>query len=201
MNSTDFEKYNKLKIEDVSSISPNDLPQEFSYESFKTIDEFIKKTKNLDYECALYFDYISGEILKCAIGDDEEVSLVFEEGEFDNNHVASVHNHPKTVYSPPSGKNFGILMRDFEQYELISGLNELWIFKAQCVNEHLMIEFNVASIELFKSARHQASLMCSEEYLIDELCDLLYGDFLLKYINDKNIRYIQLTKKVYRNGS
>ena len=60
MNLTDFEKYNKLKIEDVSSISPEDLPQEFSYESFKTIVEFIKKTKNLDYECALYFDYISG---------------------------------------------------------------------------------------------------------------------------------------------
>lgn len=44
MNSTDFEKYNELKIEDVSSISPNDLPQEFSSNSFKTIDEFIKKT-------------------------------------------------------------------------------------------------------------------------------------------------------------
>ena len=201
MNLTDFEKYNKLKIEDVSSISHDDLPQEFSYESFITIDEFIKKTKNLDYECALYFDYISGEILKCAIGDDEEVSLVFEEGEFDNNHVASIHNHPKNVYSPPSGKNFGILMRDFEEYELVSGLNELWIFKAKCVNERLMIEFNVASIELFKSACHQANLMCSDENLIDELCDLLYGDFLLKYINDKDIRYIQLTKRVYRNDS
>lgn len=201
MYSKDFEKYIELKIEDVPSISPDDLPPEFSSESFKTIDEFIKKTKNLSYECALYFDYVTGKILKCAIGDDEEVSLVFEEGEFDNNHVASIHNHPKTVYSPSSGKNFGILMRDFEEFELISGINELWILKAQCINERLMIEFNVASIELFKSARHQASLMCSEECLIDELCDLLYGDFLLKYINDKHIKYIQLTKKVYHNGS
>ena len=45
MYQTDFEKYINLKIEDVSSISVNDLPEEFSLRAFKTVDEFIKKTR------------------------------------------------------------------------------------------------------------------------------------------------------------
>ena len=116
----DFEKYKKLKIEDVLSISPNDLPKEFLSESFKTVNEFIKKTRNLDYECVIYFDYFTGEILKCAFGDESDVSINFDDDEFKDNHVASIHNHPEDVFSPPSGKNFGILTRCFEDYELIA---------------------------------------------------------------------------------
>ena len=38
------------------------------------------------------------------------IIMVFEDGEFDGKNVASIHNHPADVFSPPSGKNFGILM-------------------------------------------------------------------------------------------
>lgn len=48
--------------------------------------------------------------------------------------IASIHNHPSSVYSPPSDKNFGILMRTFEDYELIASAKELWILKAKGVN-------------------------------------------------------------------
>jgi len=41
----DLEKYQKLKIEDTSSIKTTDLPYEFSKEAFEIVDEFIKKTK------------------------------------------------------------------------------------------------------------------------------------------------------------
>ena len=62
-----------------------------------------------------------------------------------------------------------------------------------------MIEFNIASIELFKSAQDQANMIYSNEYLADKFCDILYGDLLSKYINDKNINYIQLRKKEYNH--
>ena len=195
MYQTDFEKYINLKIEDVSSISVNDLPEEFSLRAFKTVDEFIKKTRNSDYEWVIYFDYVTGEILRCVMGKVNTVVIVFEKDEFLGKNVASIHNHPDEVFSPPSGKNFGILMRDFEEYELIVAKRGLWILKAKCVSERLMIELNVASIELFKSARDQANMIYSDEYMVDEFCYMLYGDFLSKYINDKKIKYIQLTKK------
>lgn len=127
------------------------------------------------------------------------VVIVFEKDEFEDKNIASIHNHPDVVFSPPSGKNFGILMRNFEDYELIVGKSGLWILKAKCVSERLMIEFNVASIELFKSAQDQANIIYSDEYLVDEFCDMLYGELLSKYINDKNLKYIQLTKKEYNH--
>lgn len=78
------------------------------------------------------------------------------------------------------------------------GSNELWILKAKCVSERLMIEFNVASIQLFKSALNQANIMYQDEFSVNIVCDMMYGAFLLKYINDKNINHIQLIKKELR---
>ena len=195
----DFEKYNKLKTENVPSILSNDLPEEFSIESFKTVDEFIKKTRNLDYEWVIYFDYVTGEMLRCGRGKTNTVVIVFENDEFDGKNIASIHNHPDDVFSPPSGKNFGILMREFEKYELIATKSGLWILKAKCIGERLMIELNVASVEFFKLAWNRANILYSDEYLIDEFCDMLYGALLSKYINDKNINDIQLTKKEYNH--
>ena len=191
-------EYKKLEIKDCPSVNRRDLPDEFSSEAYNTIDDFIKKTHDLEYECALYFDYKSGQILKCEMGRINEVKIDFIEGEFENNHVASIHNHPKSVFSPPSGKNFGILTRDFEDYELISAPNELWILKAKCNSKRLMIEFNIASLELFELALNQANLMYQSIEMVNDACDLIYGSFLLKYINDKNINHIQLIKRSYK---
>ena len=156
-----IKKYEKLKIGNAPSIKIADLPKNFNKSSFKTIDEFIKKTYNLEYECVIYFDYKTGEILKCAMGKIDEVKIYFSDNEFDKHHVASIHNHPSAVFSPPSGKNFGILIRNFEDYELVAGNNILWILKAKCVSEKLMIELNIASIELFKSAKELACNLSS----------------------------------------
>lgn len=191
-------EFENLEIKDAPSVKFEDLPDEFSAEACNTIDVFVKKTHDLEYECALYFDYKSGQILKCEMGHVNDVKIGFNEGEFENNHVASIHNHPKSVFSPPSGKNFGILTRDFEDYELISAPNELWILKAKCISKRLMVEFNIASLELFELALNQANLMYQSIEMVNVACDMLYGAFLLKYINDKNINHIQLIKRSYK---
>ena len=91
----------------------------------------IREIKIEEDEWAIFFDYWTGEILRCVKGDDNNVTLNFNEDEFKDHHIASIHNHPENVYSPPSDRNFGILMRDFEDYELVASGHELWILKAK----------------------------------------------------------------------
>lgn len=55
------------------------MPSEFSDKAYETVDEFIRKTRDLDYEIVLYFDYVTGEVHKCAKGDGNNVKLNFEE--------------------------------------------------------------------------------------------------------------------------
>ncbi len=64
----DLEKYLKLETSNAASVKKSDLPSEFSDEAFKVVNEFIKKTIDLDYEILIFFDYNSGEILQCKIG-------------------------------------------------------------------------------------------------------------------------------------
>ena len=54
----DFKDYENLKINNVPSINPMDLPLEFGEGAFKTVDEFIKKTHYIDCEWVIHFDYL-----------------------------------------------------------------------------------------------------------------------------------------------
>ena len=56
------------------------------------------------------------------------------------------------MYTPPSYKNFGIFLRDFEEYELIAGWNGLWILKGKLIDEKLNLELNIISKSLFSLA-------------------------------------------------
>jgi hypothetical protein len=98
---SDFEEYIRLKNNNSISIKKQDLPQDFSEKAHDIVLDFIGKTRDLDYEWLLYFDYITGDILRCVKGKSDNVNLVFEDGEFENNYVASIHNHPSDVLSPP----------------------------------------------------------------------------------------------------
>ena len=128
---SDCEKYEKLEIKNAPSIKREDLPEEFSEKAFETVDEFIRKTADLNYEIALHFDYMTGEIINCAIGKLDKVEIEVNEEQMKDKFVASIHNHPKGVFSPPSGKNFRIFEREYEDYELIAGLDSFWILKAK----------------------------------------------------------------------
>lgn len=154
---TDFEKYKKLKINNVPSIEKSDLPPEFGEKSFKIVDEFIKKTINLDYEILIYFDYITGDLLKCKIGTESSIEVQFKDREFEGKHVASLHNHTKDMYTPPSNKNFGIFSRSWEDYELIASNGGLWILKGKHVDKKLTEELQKTSSKLFISSHHYCS--------------------------------------------
>lgn len=196
-NLTDCKKYEKLELKDVPSIKKSDLPLEFCEESFEINDAFIKKTSGLKYEILLYFDYITGKILKCKIGSKTNVELEFEENEFKGKHVASLHNHTKDMYTPPSDKNFGIFSRDWEDYELIACGDCLWVLKGKLKDEKLTFELKIISNILFNIALENATKMHQNQDTIDDQCDEQYGNLLSKFINDKNISKIQLEKREY----
>ena len=194
---TDCEKYKKLEIKDVPSIKKSDLPPEFCDEAFIIVDEFIRKTRDLNYEILLYFDYETGDILKCKIGETNKVQIDFEDDEFGKHNVASIHNHPKSVYTPPSPQNFSILVRNFEDYELIAGWNGLWILKGKLNDEKLYLELKIISKLLFEFALKYSKTTNTNVKEIENICDDEYGKLLSKYINNKNINEIQITKKEY----
>ena len=149
---SDCEKYRILKADDVPSINKSDLPSEFSEKAFRLVDEFIKKTIHLDYEILIFFDHITGEIVKCKIGNANNVKIKFNDEEFKEKNIASLHNHPKKSFTPPSGKNFGIILREWEKFELIAGHNGLWILEGKYVDEEITKEFQEESMKLFVSS-------------------------------------------------
>ena len=195
----DWKKYKKLKIKDIPSIKRNDLPDEFSEKAFEVVDEFIRKTDDLNYEILLYFDYITGEIIKCKIGTKKNVELHYEDSEFEKKHVASIHNHTKDMYTPPSDKNFGIFLREWEEYELIAATNKLWILKGKLKDNKLNFELKINSQTLFQMIVDHYSKRCKNITERNEKIDEEYGKLLSKYINNKNKKEIQLEKREYTN--
>ena len=193
----DIEEYNDLENMNVPIIKKDDLPSEFSDNAYRIIVDFIQKTRCLDYEWAIFFDYSTGEILKCAKGITNKVKIDFDDGEFEGCHIASIHNHPAIdSFSPPSGKNFNILCRAFEDYELVVGRRELWILKAKGFHKNLIEDVRFSSWVFYMITLSQCANV--ESIMERNRCeDSLYGDMLLKYINNKNINDIQLTKKEY----
>lgn len=194
---SDFEEYMNLDIEDVPSIKYDDLPAEFGDETFKMIDEFIRNTHNLDYEFVIYFDYITGKILKCVKGGENSVEVEFQDNEFEGCHVASIHNHPKNFLSAPSDINFGIFNRGFEDYELIAGFDSFWILKAKGLHKQLLYELNMYSRIISDASLEECISRYSDSKIISKMHDIKYGNQLLNYINNKNINDIQLSKKEY----
>ena len=108
--------------------------------------------------------------------------------------MASIHNHTKDMYTPPSDKNFGIFSREWEDFELIAGINKLWILTSKLKDEKLTFELKTSSSILFRIALESASLKYQNQDEIDDECDELYGKLLSNY-NDKNINNIQLKQR------
>lgn len=122
--------------------------------------------------------------------------ITFEDGEFEGKHVASLHNHPKNMLSPPSSKNFGIFNRDFEDYEVIAGYDNFWILKGKGTHATLWHQLNWISQALAVSSLEYCCNRYGDSKIIDKMHDIRYGNEL-KYINNKNIKDIQLIKKEY----
>ncbi|WP_406531431.1 hypothetical protein [Methanobrevibacter sp.] len=127
----------------------------------------------------MYFDYITGEILKCKIGEKNRIKLDFEENEFKKHQIASIHNHPKSVYSLPSPQNFSIFKRKFEDYELIAGEDGLWILEGKLKNEKIYLELKMISKYLFDLALTYSKTKSENIREIENICDKEYGKLLL----------------------
>lgn len=187
----EFLKYCHLDVDwDIPSVSSEDLPEEFDQKAVKLVDLFRRKTANIPYECMLFFDYKTGEIIYCFVEDNLDGKIMEEINEFyfEGKNVASIHNHPKGFLSAPSGKNFQILEIENEDYELICGHDEFWILEAKGVFDKEIVEeirekakfFYFHSINFEKNAENK-----------------IYGDSLLKYINNKVKNNIKLIKVRY----
>ena len=187
----DFLKYCHFDVDwDIDSISAEDLPSDFSSKPVKLVDLFRRKTVNLPYECLLFFDYKTGEIIYCFVEDnvDGKVFKKIYENHFDNHHVASIHNHPKGFLSAPSSQNFQILEIENEDYELICGYDEFWILEAKGIfDEGVVEEIRKKAISLYLDSFHYEK----------NIENKIYGDFLLKYINNEMKINIKLTKVRY----
>ena len=140
-------------------------------------------------------------MLKFAKGVNDGVKLQYHSNEFLKNHIASIHNHPKNAFSPPSGKNFTIFSRSFEDYELVVGRDGLWILKAKGVFKNLISEVREASEVFYIMVVVHCESSHGDGGEIDKCNDRLYGDMLLKYINDKNINDIKLIRREYKNDN
>ncbi|WP_405266962.1 hypothetical protein [Methanobrevibacter sp.] len=60
----DFMKYRHLPVNwQISAVTEDDLPEEFSPKAVKLVDLFRRKTIGLDNEAMLIFDYTTGELI------------------------------------------------------------------------------------------------------------------------------------------
>ena len=80
---------------------------------------------------------------------------------------------------------------------MIVSFENFWILKAKGIHENLVNQMNIASEVLFNSSLEKCSSRYDDIGIINKMCDIIYGNELLKYINNKNITDIQLTKKEY----
>ena len=186
----EFLKYCHLDVDwDIPSISSEDLPDEFSQKAVKLVDLFRRKTAHLSYECMLFFDYKTGEIIYCFVEDnlDGRIREEIYEIHFKGKNVASIHNHPKGFLSAPSGKNFQILEIENEDYELICGYDEFWILEAKGVFDKEVVE----EIRSETRTLYQYSLNYKGD--INDV----YSEFLIKFISDEIKHNIKLTKLRY----
>ena len=161
------------------------------------INEFIKKTDGLDVEFVVYFDYVTGEIINCGSGAVNHVKIDINVEDIKEKHVACIHNHPIEVLSPPSGKNFGILKRAYEDYELVAGFEYFWILKAKGLHKDLIEELNKASKTAYMSSFLHCITRYDDDLVFFRMHDLRYGGELSKYINDKNIGYTINKKGIF----
>jgi hypothetical protein len=200
---TDYGRYSHLPVNwSISPITKDDLPEEFSSNAVKTVDMFRRKTVGLPYECMIYFDYVDGDIVSCNFSKKSfnKVQSIIYPYLLKDRSIASIHNHPISYGSPPSGRNFEMLGLEFEDFELISSKQELWILESR---EKIFSNDEINRIrsdieEYYDLIYVDITSEYDEGYLIIDEMNKRYSDFLLNYLNNK-FENIKLTRR-YLDG-
>jgi hypothetical protein len=112
-------------------------------------------------------------------------------------HIASIHNHPKQFYSPPSGKNFQMLGFDFEDFELILSEEELWILESCEVifTDEEIEKIRKKANDYFKQAYDEVNQDFEKGYQVADNVGNRYGDYLINYLNNYS-ENIKLTRRI-----
>ena len=123
----DWIKYISLKCNEyIEPITLKDLPNDFSEDACRLVDEFRRKTLDEKVEWMIYFDYQTGEVIYCWEGEEGRCLGDMEVTNFMGRNVASIHSHSRNYYSFPSPENFDILENMFEDYEIVTSVNAIW---------------------------------------------------------------------------
>jgi hypothetical protein len=194
----DFMKYRHLPVNwDTEAVRNDDLPDEFSPDSVKLVDIFRRKTIDLNYEAMLIFDYKTAELVYCFVSDNEsgEVNGDVDENVLKSKSIAIIHNHPRDFYSPPSARNFQILALDFEDYELVSSWDSLWILESKENIPNTFVDEIRREIQiLYENVTENAYAIYGENEEGFVKASDAYGNLLLNYINNIKLN-INLTRR------
>lgn len=166
------------------------MPGDFCKKACDLIGEFRRKTVNEKVEWMLYFDYRTGEVIYCWEGDKGKSGGFYNEIHFDSRNIASIHNHVKGYYSFPSPDNFDILENDFEDYEIITSINAIWIVEFKGCIENKMRE----NFQYFLGINMNTiitNIKLIYDFDVDLIVEDVIGNYLLEEI-DKNINGIEL---------
>ena len=124
--------------------------------------------------------------------------IVFREVDekiFNGKHIAIVHNHPIEYGSPPSDENFQILSLKFQDFEILSSWDGIWIIESKGIMSESEILDIKDKIKLFFDYSSEiGEKMDLDEKNIILKTDEVYGKLLLDYINNHHSK-IKLTKK------
>ena len=97
--------------------------------------------------------------------------------------VASLHKHPKKLYSFPSLDNFNILENEFEDYEIICANSSFWViefkgFLENEIREQIIFELNKMFMEVNRDV-----ILNFDEHGIGIAIDSIYGQYMINYLN------------------
>ena len=195
----DYCKYRHLEMNPhINSLTCEDLPCEFSQKAVRLVDVFRRKTIDLDYEVMLIFDYVTSEIIYCFVNDFEEGDYVqgeVDEKIFNGKHIAVVHNHPIEYGSPPSDENFQILSLVFQDFEILSSWDGIWIIESKgVISESEILDIKNKIKQIYDYSSEISENMDLDEENIIFKTDEIYGKLLLEYISNHHLN-IKLSKR------
>lgn len=179
------------------SINPEDLPEDFCPKACKLVDEFHRKTVNEDVEWMLYFDYTNGDVIYCWKGEKDTTGGEYDRIYLKNRNIASLHNHPKRLYSFPSLDNFDILENDFEDYEIICADSSFWEIEFKGILENNIREQIISDLyDLFQQVYTYVFFNYKYSNRIGKTIDEMYSNQILNYLNT-NYKNIHIKQKEY----
>ena len=106
-----------------------------------------------------------------------------------------VHNHPIEYGSPPSDENFQILSLVFQDFEILSSWDGIWIIESKgVISESEILDIKNKIKQIYDYSSEISENMDLDEENIIFKTDEIYGKLLLEYISNHHLN-IKLSKR------